>query len=73
MGAYERQMPAGPVVTNQPGNWNDPFTWQYQQVPGVGDAVLIRHQVNFPTSYAGNVRTVQYDANGQLVFRQLRS
>lgn len=68
MGVYERQTPAGPIVTTQPGNWNDPFTWQFQQVPGATDAVLIRHRVALPLSYTGNARAMQYDASGQLVF-----
>ncbi|MBC7570553.1 MAG: hypothetical protein H7319_12560 [Spirosoma sp.] len=69
MGVYERQTHAGPIVTTQPGNWNDPFTWQFQQVPGATDAVLIRlRRVALPLSYTGNVQQVQYDASEQLVF-----
>lgn len=68
MGAYERQSVSGPILTLKEGNWNDPATWLYGQLPGVGDTILIRHRVGLPTSYTGNARTVQYDANGQLVF-----
>lgn len=68
MGAYERQTPTGPIVTLKEGNWNDPATWLYQQVPTAGDTILLRHRVGLPASYVGSARTVQYDTNGQLVF-----
>lgn len=68
MGAYERQTVIGPILTLKEGNWNDPAIWLYGQLPGAGDMILIRHRVGLPASYVGNARTVQYDANGQLVF-----
>lgn len=68
MGAYERQTVTGPILTLKEGNWNDPFTWLFQQLPGAGDTILIRHRVGLPASYVGKARTVQYDTNGQLVF-----
>lgn len=68
MGAYERQTTTGPIVTLREGNWNDPTTWLFGQIPASGDTILIRHRVGMPASYVGNARTVQYDASGQLVF-----
>ena len=37
------------IKSVQSGDWNDPATWENGRVPGVGDHVVINHEVSLKT------------------------
>ncbi|CCH02809.1 Titin [Fibrella aestuarina BUZ 2] len=54
------------LYTVKNGTWSDPTTWSCNCVPGVTDAVLLRHVVTLPANSSGVAKQVQYEATGQL-------
>nr|WP_293841369.1 choice-of-anchor Q domain-containing protein [uncultured Arsenicibacter sp.] len=70
MGAYELQTPPtnDVMVTVRDGNWNDPTVWSCTRIPVVSDTVKVRHTIIIPAAYKGQVKHIQYDPSGRLVF-----
>ncbi|GAB2587636.1 PQQ-dependent sugar dehydrogenase [Spirosoma areae] len=52
----------------QTGNWHDPSNWSCGRVPISADKATVRHVVTIGTGLVSQVRQIQYEAGGQLVF-----
>ncbi|MEZ0541888.1 fibronectin type III domain-containing protein [Fibrella arboris] len=54
------------IYTVKTGAWNDATVWSCNCIPASTDAVLLRHTVTVPTSYAGYTKRIFYEGTGQL-------